>query len=115
MRSLRWMLVVVALLLSAQAQAAKKQYVCVFDPVGRDGDIFSIAKDVATEFLTLGVDLKLYPYTTEASAVQDLKAGLCDAAILLASKSANLISFLQPSKRLVRLKTMTLCVSYCRH
>ena len=86
MRSLRWMLVVVALLLSVQAQAAKKQYVCVFDPVGRDGDVFSMAKDIATEFLTLGVDLKLYPYTTEASAVQDLKAGLCDAAILTGLK-----------------------------
>ncbi len=86
LRSLLWISVVIALLLSAQVQAAKKQYVCVFDPVGRDGDIFSMAKDIATEFLTLGVDLKLYPYTTEAAAVQDLKAGLCDAAILTGIK-----------------------------
>ncbi len=91
-KQLIWFVLLLAL--SSQALAAKKQYVCVFDPVGRDGDIFSIAKDVATEFLSLGVDLKLYPYTTETSAVQDLKAGLCDAAILtgLKTREFNLFS-----------------------
>lgn len=86
MRSFRWIVVLLALFLSTQALAAKKQYICVFDPVGRDGDVFNMGKDLATEFLSLGVDLKLYPYTTEASAVQDFKAGLCDAAILTGLK-----------------------------
>lgn len=81
------LLLLCGILLSTNAVAAKKQYICVFDPVGRDGDIFNVGKDLATEFLTLGVDLKLYPYTTETSAVQDLKAGLCDAAILTGLKT----------------------------
>lgn len=90
----RCMLAVLALLLAGEALASKRQYVCVFDPVGRDGDIFSMGKDVATEFLSLGVNLKLYPYTSESSAIQDLKAGLCDAAILtgLRAREFNLFS-----------------------
>lgn len=75
------------LLISVSVQAAKRSYVCVFDPVGRDGDVFTLAEDLATDFLDLGVNLKLYPYSTESLAIQDFKGGLCDAVVITGMRS----------------------------
>lgn len=68
--------------LSAFAEKQKTHYLCVFDPVGRSGDIFTMAKDIALDFLDLGVNLKLYPYSTETAAKADFRAGLCDGIVL---------------------------------
>ena len=72
------------LLLSGRAysEAQKTHYLCVFDPVGRNGDVYSMAKDIALDFLSLGVKLSLYPYSTESAAKADFRAGLCDAVAL---------------------------------
>ncbi|MGM0562888.1 MAG: putative solute-binding protein [Pseudomonadota bacterium] len=63
-------------------QGVVTRYFCVFDPVGRTGDIYTTARDIATDFLPLGVRLQLYPYSTESAAKADFRSGLCDAVIL---------------------------------
>jgi len=67
---------------TSYASAQKTHYLCVFDPVGRNGDVYSMAKDIALDFLSLGVKLSLYPYSTESAAKADFRAGLCDAVAL---------------------------------
>lgn len=63
-------------------QGVVTRYFCVFDPVGRTGDIYTTARDIATDFLQFGVRLQLYPYSTESAAKADFRSGLCDAVIL---------------------------------
>lgn len=76
-------LFVLLLITSFASKATQKtHYLCVFDPVGRNGDIYSVAKDIALDFLNLGVKLNLYPYSTESAAKADFRAGLCDAVAL---------------------------------
>lgn len=68
------------LCLSALVQA--KQTVCVFDPVGKAGDAFALAKDYALESKKWGADITLRAYVDERIAAEDLKAGQCDGAII---------------------------------
>jgi hypothetical protein len=51
---------------------------CIFDPVGAQGDAFSLAKDQALVAKTWGVDITLKPYTDEGVVAEDFKAGQCD-------------------------------------
>lgn len=76
------LLLIVTLSGTAYASSQKTHYLCVFDPVGRNGDVYSMAKDIALDFLSLGVKFRLYPYSTENAAKADFRAGLCDAVAL---------------------------------
>lgn len=71
-----WLSVMVA----QQTHAA--QAVCVYDPMGASGDIFSLMKDYQLTAKGLGVELKLVPYSDEHSVVKDFKNQRCDAAVL---------------------------------
>lgn len=71
-----WLSVMVA------QQANATQAVCVYDPMGASGDIFSLMKDYQLTAKGLGVDLKLVPYSDEHSVVKDFKNQRCDAAVL---------------------------------
>ena len=59
-----------------------KRTFCVFDLIGKQGDVFSMMEDYRLEALKWNVDLKLKPYTDEKIAAEDLKSGKCDAAIM---------------------------------
>ncbi|MCM1958749.1 DUF6091 family protein [Acinetobacter modestus] len=59
-----------------------KQTVCVFDPVGKSGDAFALAKDYALEAKKWGADIDLRAYVDERVAAEDLKVGQCDGAII---------------------------------
>lgn len=61
---------------------AKQQVVCVFDPIGKSGDAFALAKDYALEAKNWGADLSLKAYIDERVAAEDLKVGKCDGAII---------------------------------
>ncbi|MEX0572710.1 putative multidrug efflux protein AdeT1, partial [Acinetobacter baumannii] len=61
---------------------AKQQVVCVFDPIGKSGDAFALAKDYALEAKNWGADLSLKAYVDERVAAEDLKVGKCDGAII---------------------------------
>lgn len=63
--------------LSARAQTA-----CVFDLMGSQGENFALARDFALEAKREGITLRLVPYTNEATAYDDFKAGHCDAVMM---------------------------------
>ncbi len=56
--------------------------VCIWDLVGRSGPVFTAAQDQRAELLKYGVDVDMVPYTSESVIVEDLKAGICDAALI---------------------------------
>ncbi len=62
--------------------AAVKAKLCVFDPSGAAGDAFSIMQDFRAAALGWGVAFELKPYTDEKTAAEDLKAGVCNAAVM---------------------------------
>lgn len=67
--------------MTAQA-AATKTKICVFDIVGNVGPMMGAMKDWQTAAVGWGLDAELIPYTNEAIAAEDLKAGVCDAALV---------------------------------
>ena len=71
-----------ALAASVTAQANTKTKICVFDIVGNVGPMMGAMKDWQTAALGWGLEAELIPYTNEAIAAEDLKAGVCDAALV---------------------------------
>lgn len=62
------------------AQAANPK-LCVYDLLGTNGDIYSMAKDYAVAARKDGVNIELKGYTDERVASEDLVAGQCDALL----------------------------------
>ena len=56
--------------------------ICIWDPVGRNGPIFSAAKEQQARALKMGVKLDLVPFTTEGVLADELKSNRCDAALM---------------------------------
>ena len=59
-----------------------KRRICIWDIAGRAGPIFKAAQDQRARLLRYGVDLDIQPYTSESVVAEDLKAGVCDAALM---------------------------------
>ncbi|MFT0138304.1 putative solute-binding protein [Alcanivoracaceae bacterium MT1] len=59
-----------------------KRRICIWDIAGRAGPIFKAAEDQRSRVMKYGVDLEMVPYTSESVVVEDLKAGVCDAALM---------------------------------
>jgi hypothetical protein len=72
-------------LTSLGAHAAQK--VCVYDMMGASGDLFSMAKDYALAMQKVGLSLNLKAYPDERQAVEDFRAGTCDAVIATAFRT----------------------------
>lgn len=86
---LRAVLVSVALgAVPAQAQTA-----CIFDIMGAQGDVYAMARDYALEVKRMGISLKLKPYTNERVALEDFKAGQCDAVMMTNLRGRQLNKF----------------------
>lgn len=79
-RCTRTLALLLATLLAGSHAAA--QSLCVFTLVGAQGELWSQAQDYALAMRRHGVVFELRPYTREQVAAEDLKAGLCDAALL---------------------------------
>lgn len=71
-------LFVAGLSLLLVSAAASAQVFCVFDPLGKAGDFYAIAKDYRLAAARWGVSMVLHSYTDESVAVEDFKAGQCD-------------------------------------
>lgn len=56
--------------------------ICVFDPVGANGDVFTTAEDLSLDFLPLGVRFELKLYLKESEARADFRRRKCDGVIL---------------------------------
>lgn len=71
-----------ASLLATSVSAAEKRSLCIFDPLGATGPIFTLTKATKVKALGWGYDLELRAYTDEKIASDDFLAGQCDAALL---------------------------------
>ena len=72
-------LLVTAGLMAATSATQAKQVMCVFDLVGKNGDVFTLMKDYQLAAKNWGADLELKVNSNEAVIAEDFKAGKCDA------------------------------------
>ena len=72
-------LIVTAGLMAATSATQAKQVMCVFDLVGKNGDVFTLMKDYQLAAKNWGADLELKVNSNEAVIAEDFKAGKCDA------------------------------------
>ncbi|MEJ5896413.1 putative solute-binding protein [Aquabacterium sp. G14] len=70
-----------ALLSSVAVSAQAKNVVCVWDVAGKTGDVFATATDYALAMQKHGATLELKGYTDERVAIEDFRAGQCDAVV----------------------------------
>lgn len=68
--------------LLAMATSSYAQTICVFDPLGSQGDNFSLMKDYAVAAKQWGADITLKPYADEKLATNDFKSGKCDGTAI---------------------------------
>lgn len=87
MRTLSILLITAALSLSLPLHASEKRKICVFDLIGNVGPVMGAMRDWQVAALEWGVDVELVPFTNEAIAAEDLKAGKCDAALITGIRS----------------------------
>jgi hypothetical protein len=64
------------LTLSAQAQSDKPLF-CVWDILGKSGDVYNLVLDQSLHMAKLGMPFELRAYTDERVAVEDYRAGQC--------------------------------------
>ena len=77
--SVRFLAVSVLLTMTASSYASQK--LCVFDPLGTQGDAFFFMKDYAVAAKQWGTDIILKAYTDDERAGEDFKLGKCDALV----------------------------------
>ena len=70
----------------AQADDVSKNTMCLFDPVGKGGDMYALLKDFRVQALGWGVDLELKAYDNEGVIIDSFKAGKCDAIAVTGMK-----------------------------
>ena len=71
-----------ALLATPASAETLKRKVCVFDIIGNVGPVMGAMRDWSTAAMAWGLEAELVPFTNEAIAAEDLKAGKCDAALI---------------------------------
>ncbi len=71
-------LLVAAGLCAAVSTVQAKQVMCVFDLVGKNGDVFNLMKDYQLAAKSWGADIELKVNQNEAVIAEDFKAGKCD-------------------------------------
>ena len=76
-----------------QASSPKKRTLCVFDVVGKRGDVFNLMEDYRPAALKWGVKFELKPYTDEKIAAEDFKSGQCDAVVLTGVRARKFNAF----------------------
>ena len=65
-------------LMAAAGAAEAKQVMCVFDLVGKNGDVYALMKDYQLAAKNWGADIELRVGQNEAVIAEDFKAGKCD-------------------------------------
>ncbi|MDP2228676.1 MAG: DUF6091 family protein, partial [Moraxellaceae bacterium] len=73
------LLLALALLLPAASPA---QLICVWDPLGAQGDAFGMMRDYVLSAKSWGANVELRAYTDERTAAEDFKAGQCDGVLI---------------------------------
>ena len=70
-----------ALLSSVAVSAHAKNVVCVWDVAGKSGDVYAASTDYALAMQKHGADMELKGYVDERVAIEDFRAGQCDAVV----------------------------------
>jgi hypothetical protein len=86
-------LIVATGLLAAASTTQAKQVMCVFDLVGKNGDVFTLMKDYQLAAKNWGADLELKVNSNEAVIAEDFKAGKCDAVSITGMRGRQFNSF----------------------
>ena len=74
-------------LMTVVSTAQAKQVMCVFDLVGKNGDVFALMKDYQLAAKQWGADIELKVGQNEAVIAEDFKAGKCDAVAMTAMRA----------------------------
>jgi ABC-type amino acid transport substrate-binding protein len=94
--SLRRLLVqsiVIPLSLLAAAPAAQAQLFCVYDPLGSQGDFFSVAKDYQLAAKRWGLNIDLKAYTDDDALYAAFKSGQCDMGSMIGMRAREFNKF----------------------
>ena len=67
-----------ATLFSVAGQTQAKQKICVFDPMGKAGEVYKVAEEWALAAQGWQAKIQLVPYKDEAKAQNDFEAGECE-------------------------------------
>lgn len=89
--SLRALLALALSLGTAAAQAALPT-LCVWDPVGRGGKLFGVARSYSWAMEAKGFKIDLKAYSDEGVAVEDFKVGQCDALVATSMRTRTWVS-----------------------
>ena len=65
-------------IISSFATASQTKTLCVFDPLGANGDAYNLIQDYVLEVSTSEIQFKLRPYTDESVALGDFLTNKCD-------------------------------------
>ena len=86
---LRTCLFIALLVIALHAQAApgEARTLCIFDPIGANGQLFNFMKDIETKSLAWGVTLQLKAYTDEGIAANDFSSGQCHMVMLTGTRA----------------------------
>ena len=77
----------VAVTMAAPVAAQAKALMCVWDVVGKTGDVYAAATDYALAMQKQGVDFDIKTYTDERVAIEDFRAGQCDGVVATAFRT----------------------------
>lgn len=83
----------IAATLTVAASSSYAQTICVYDPLGTQGDSFSLMKDYALAASQWGADITLKPYPDERLATADFKSGKCDGTAITGIRARPLNEF----------------------
>ena len=80
-------------LMTVVSTAQAKQVMCVFDLVGKNGDVFALMKDYQLAAKQWGADIELKVGQNEAVIAEDFKAGKCDAVSITGMRGRQFNNF----------------------
>lgn len=80
-------------LLAAASTTQAKQVMCVFDLVGKNGDVFTLMKDYQLAAKNWGADIELKVGQNEAVIAEDFKAGKCDGVSITGMRGRQFNNF----------------------
>lgn len=84
---MRKLLAIAAMTLAPLAGALEERSICIYDPLGSSGPMFSLMKDYREFAQGEGVNLTLHAYTDEKIASDDFKAQQCDGVVMTGARA----------------------------
>ncbi|NHB59432.1 hypothetical protein G9F32_15645 [Acinetobacter sp. 194] len=86
-------IIVASALMAATTFTQAKQVMCVFDLVGKNGDVYALMKDYQLAAKQWGADIELKVGQNEGVIAEDFKAGKCDAVSITGMRGRQFNNF----------------------